>query len=444
MDASPNDNKNYQNALASVESALARLRDCPKEEKENLQSDLSQLSDMYQKAVNGRIEIVLFGEISTGKSALINALVGEAVTEVDVQGGWTKEVWGTNWEGSGYRVPGLENSEIVLVDTPGINEVKGQQRAELAETTARRADLIIFVTDSDINETEYTALLELAAVNKPIILVLNKQDLYTEQQKSDLRKALISKVGDLVPNERLVETSAHPRAIEYVIEKEDGRESTEWKQPEPDIEQLKSLILKILQAEGLDLIALNAAMFAADKSDKIVALRVSMRNERATQVIWSFATTKALVVAFTPFPLFDIVGGLAVDALMVATLSRVYGINMSMNQSRGLAKAIAKAAGFLALSQLTEWSSSIFKGITGTMGTLVTAIPQGAAAGFSSYIVGTAAKHYFEHGGSWGGQSAKKVVRAILAETDRDSVLNNIKEEIRKRMQLNRHAKKSS
>ena len=444
MSESPNENKNYQNALSSVEAALARLRDCPKEEKENLQSDLAQLSDMYQKAVNGRIEIVFFGEISTGKSALINALVGEAVTEVDVQGGWTKEVWGTQWEGSGYRIHGLENSEIVLVDTPGINEVKGQERAELAETTARRADLIIFVTDSDINETEYTALLELAAVNKPIILVLNKQDLYTEQQKSDLREALIKKVGDLVPNERLVETAADPRAIEHVIEQPNGRETTEWKQPEPDVDQLKTLILKILQAEGLDLIAINAAMFAADKSDKIAALRVSMRNTRASQVIWSFATTKALVVALNPFPLVDIAGGLVVDALMIATLSRVYGLNMSMNQSRGLAKAIAKAAGFLALSEIPQYLGSIFKGITGTLGTVLTAVPQGAAAGFSSYIVGTAAKHYFEHGGSWGGQSAKKVVREILSETDRDSVLNHIKEEIRKRMTLNRHAKKQT
>ena len=41
------------------------------------------------------------GEISTGKSALINALVGRDVAAVDVQGGWTKEIWKVNWEGSG-------------------------------------------------------------------------------------------------------------------------------------------------------------------------------------------------------------------------------------------------------------------------------------------------------------------------------------------------------
>ena len=36
-------------------------------------------------------------------------------------------------------------------------------------------------------------------------------------------------------------------------------------------------------------------------------------------------------------------------------------------------------------------------------GTVLTALPQGAAAGYGSYIVGQAAKYYFEHGASWGG-----------------------------------------
>ena len=78
--------------------------------------------------------------------------------------------------------------------------------------------------------------------------------------------------------------------------------------------------------------------------------------------------------------------------------------------------------------------------MTGTLGTALTIIPQGAAAGFSSYIIGQAAKHYFEHGGSWGANSPKQVVKQILAQTDRDSVLQHIKDEIRKKLDWNRHA----
>ena len=147
------------------------------------------------------------------------------------------------------------------------------------------------------------------------------------------------------------------------------------------------MILETLGKEGLGLLALNAAMYAADKSDRISALRVSMRDKRADQVIWTMAATKAVVVAANPIPYVDIVGGVAVDALMIVTLSKVYGLSFSMSQARGLAKAISGAAGIYALGELTNWGASTFKLLTGTLGTALTMLPQGAATGFTSYII---------------------------------------------------------
>ena len=161
----------YEQAIAALEHALGKLARCSDVEKRKLQGELRQLRDMHHKLLKGQVEIIVFGEISTGKSALINALVGNVVSSVDVQGGWTREVWQYGWQTVGYRVPGLESSQVVLVDTPGLNEVGGQERGEMAREAARRADLILFLTDSDLNETEYSALVMLASVNKPIIVV---------------------------------------------------------------------------------------------------------------------------------------------------------------------------------------------------------------------------------------------------------------------------------
>lgn len=417
------------------------MRGCDPAEQEKLQTDISQLNDMYKKITTGRVEIVIFGEISTGKSAMINALIGKTVAEVDVQGGWTKQVWGTEWDGSGHRIPGLETSEIVLVDTPGINEVGGLDKADLAETTARKADLILFVTDSDLNDTEYSALLTLAAVQKPIILVFNKKDLYPPADLESLLELLGKRVDGIIPANHIVTTAADPRKIEYIVEQESGSSVEEWRKPEPDVGDLKSLILETLEKEGLGLIALNAALYAADKSDKIATIRVQMRNKKADQVIWTSAATKAIVVAFAPGLGVDIVSGVAIDAMMLVTLSRVYGLSFSLAQARGLAKAIGKAAGWFALGELTSWGASAIKALTISLATAVTAIPQGAAAGFSSYIIGQAAKKYFEQGGSWGHESAKSVVADILKNTDKDSVLNHLKDEIRQKLNWNRHAK---
>src|SRR5690349_2343845 len=72
----------YKHALAAVERTLEKLKGCSPEEKGRLQEDFHQLQDLLKKLTSGKVEIVVFGEISTGKSALINALIGEAVASV--------------------------------------------------------------------------------------------------------------------------------------------------------------------------------------------------------------------------------------------------------------------------------------------------------------------------------------------------------------------------
>lgn len=438
------EDENYRRAIASVEQTLAKLRNCPADEREKLAKDFADLVLLSEKLESGRVDIVIFGEISTGKSALINALIGKAVADVDVRGGWTKEVWRLPWDGCGYIVPGLANSQVVLVDTPGLNEVGGAERGDMAREAAEQAELILFVTDSDLNETEYTALQAIVSLNKPVILVLNKIDIYSPQQRERLMDVLRGeRVASLLPPENIVQTAADPREVEYVIEGADGKVRSEWRQPPPKIEDLKLRILEVLDREGLALIALNAAMYAADKSDRIASLRIVLRERRATQTIAGFAVTKAVAVALNPFPVADVLGGSAVDIAMVLALSRIYGLEMSWMHAKKLVASVFHAAGWVLLGELATSSlSSLLKLPTGGLSIAVSAIPQGSAAGFGSYIVGLAAKYYFEHGSSWGGEAPKTVVNRILEQTDKQSIIENLRAEIKRKLSTNPHAKK--
>lgn len=433
----------YSEAMATVQHAIAQLDGCSEAEKAALAKELSDLESISQKLEMGRVEIVIFGEIDTGKSALINALVGRAVAEVDVRGGWTKEVWSASWTGCGYVVPGFEHSQVVLLDTPGINEVDGGQRATMAHDAAARADLILFVTDSDLNQTEYNALVQLGATHKPIILVLNKIDNYTPVQRAHLREALSdSRMRGIIDPADVVETAADPLPREYIIAAADGTERSEMRTPPPQVEDLKARILEVLERDGKALVALNAAMYAADKSDRIAALKVRMRDEQATKIIWSYAAMKSIGVAVNPVPAADVLGGSAVDVTMVVTLAHVYGISLTWANARSLIVSILKAAGWVtAVEWATHAAASLFKGLTFGTGTALTALPQGAAAGYGSYIVGQAAKYYFEHGASWGGEAPKTVVARILQATDKQSVLERLKAEINAKLQLNKYAK---
>jgi GTPase len=437
--------RDYADAMGSVRHAIEQFAGCSDAEKLALKKELSDLEQISRKLEEGRVEIVLFGEIDTGKSALINALVGKAVAEVDVRGGWTKEVWSATWSGCGYVVPGLERSQVVLLDTPGINEVAGAERAAIAREAASRADLILFVTDSDLNHAEFTALGELAAGHKPIILVFNKIDNYTRAQREQLRAALSdSRLRGVVGPDDVVETAADPLPREYLIEGADGSVRSEQRQPPPDVESLKARILEVLDRDGKSLLALNAAIYAADKSDRIAALKVRMRDEQATAIIWSYAAMKSIGVALTPLPVADVVGGSAVDVTMVVTLAHVYGMSLTWNNARQLIESILKAAGWVMLGEMaTHLAASLFKGLTFGSGTVLTALPQGAAAGYGSYVVGQAAKYYFEHGASWGGEAPKAVIARILQATDKRSVLERLKSEINAKLHLNPYAKNS-
>jgi small GTP-binding protein len=433
----------YAASMAAIHAAIARFKGCNPDELRELAGDFDELGRMAEKLRAGRVDIVVFGEISTGKSALLNALCGEQRAAVNVRGGWTKDVWHVPWDSAGYCVPGFEDSQVVLVDTPGLNEVDGAHRAEMAHAAASRADLVVFVTDSDLNDTEYRALVELAASNKPLLLVLNKADLYRPDQLEDLLALFRGpRLAGIVRPENIVTAQADPRDVEYVIESANGSTRSEWRKPKPQVDEVRARIVELLAADGKALLALNAAIFAADKGDRMNALRVRFREEEAARVIWSFAATKAMVVAYNPVAVADVVGGIAVDAAMVVTLGRIYGISISMNNGRSLASSIAKSAGLVTVFEaLVSWASSAFKALTVGFGSVLTHIPQGAAAGFGSYIVGQAARYYFQHGASWGDQSPKQVVSQILENTDKQSVLQHLKSEILKKLAVNRHVK---
>ncbi len=368
------------------------------------------------------------------------------VTEVDVRGGWTREIWSVDWNGCGYCVPGLDESRVVLIDTPGLNEVGGESRTLVSRETADRADLVIFVTDSDLNETEFSALVTLASSDKPILVALNKTDLYSPEQQERLMDVLAEdRLKDIIPPENIICTSADPREMEYIIEDANGNTHSEWRRPEPRIEDLKVRILDVLERDGLALVALNAAMYAADKTDRVGAVRIRIRNDHANTTIWSYAVVKSLAVAVNQIPVADVLGGGAVDVTMILTLSRIYGIELTWANARKLVTSIIKAAGWVTLTELLTHSASwAFKALTLGWGTVVTAIPQGAAAGYGSYIVGQAAKYYFEHGASWGDEAPKTVISRILATTDKDSVLAQLKDEIKKKLPMNPHSREKS
>src|SRR5262245_6421689 len=286
--------------------------------------------------------------VSRGKSSVLNALVGQEVFKVGATHGTTVARAAQRWEQSTLGRPGLEGARLVLVDTPGIDEVGGEVRETLAREVARHADLILFVVSSDMQRTEIEALSKLREFQKQIILVFNQVDRYPEADRAQVyAKIKDERVRHLIRPEDVVMTAARPDPFKVKVQLPDGTTTVQWERPAPLIEPLKLRILDVLEREGKALVALNTLLLAGDLHEEIVAHKLRIREEAANRTIWNFALAKGAAVALNPIPVADMAGGLAVDVGMIVALSRVYGIPLTRRTATSLVKDMMLALGAL-------------------------------------------------------------------------------------------------
>lgn len=164
--------------LANVKAASEDL--------DTLGHSIRQLDDLFL--------LVIVGEFNSGKSAFINALLGqkllkEGVTPTTAQINILR--FGDRTDRSlveqNHQVVFLPIdllSEISIVDTPGTNAVI-REHEELTTHFVPRADLVLFITSADrpFTESERNFLERIRDWGKKVILVLNKVDLFQDEDE---------------------------------------------------------------------------------------------------------------------------------------------------------------------------------------------------------------------------------------------------------------------
>lgn len=392
--------------------------------KARLGEDYRQLQRLLDKLERGNVHVAVFGRVSVGKSALLNALAGREVFETSVLHGHTKHSAETLWQS-------FDSGGVFLLDTPGIDEVNGTERAQIADEVARQADVILFVIDGDMTDIEHQALRSLYQPTQPIVLVLNKADQYDDRQVAALLGNLRQQLRDILPAEHIVAAAAMPEKTLAFIEMPDGSEQEQWIGGEPQVEALRNLLWQLLQEKGQSYAALNASVFAGRMSEKVGAEIVAARKEVAERIIRHYALFKAVGVAVNPLPAVDLLA-LAADSGMVLHLSKVYGIELTRHEAGKLIRTIALQTGLLMGTVYgVQVLSSVLKGLTGGLSTVLTAGAQAGVAFYGSYVIGKAAQQYFAQGESWGSSGAKAVIEQIMADLDKEALIDEAKSSVK-------------
>ncbi|KAK9282279.1 hypothetical protein L1049_005193 [Liquidambar formosana] len=148
--------------------------------------------------------LVIVGEFNSGKSTVINALLGRRYLKDGVVP-TTNEITFLRYSELGSDeqqrcerhpdgqyicyLPAPILKEMNIVDTPGTNVIL-QRQQRLTEEFLPRADLLLFVISADrpLTESEVTFLRYTQQWKKKVVFVLNKSDLY--QNASELEEAI--------------------------------------------------------------------------------------------------------------------------------------------------------------------------------------------------------------------------------------------------------------
>ncbi len=159
------------------------------EDKDTLKKSILQADDF--------LLLVVVGEFNSGKSVLINALLGERLLEDGVTP-TTSQINVVRY-GESMRRTGLEDNillvyapvdllkDVSIVDTPGTNAIIREHEI-LTNQFVPRSDMVLFVTSADrpFTESERAFLEKVRDWGKKVVVVINKVDIL--QADTDLEK----------------------------------------------------------------------------------------------------------------------------------------------------------------------------------------------------------------------------------------------------------------
>ena len=303
--------------------------------------------------------------------------------------------------------------ELLITDTPGLLEVgvAGTDREQAARKLATEADLLLFVVDADLTQSEYSALAALRNIGKRFILVFNKMDRYTAADCDAIVQKLEQRISDGPADEAIVAISANPQPFQL--------ETGEWVQPAPKIVSLIRQIVTILRAEGEELVADNILLQAQRLGEDVRQIMDQERSRKANQLVNRFQWIGAGVIWVTPLPVVDLIATAAVNAQMVVEIGRVYGCEMDLERGKELALSLAKTLGGLGIV------TGVIEVVTVALelsigGYVVGKSIQSISAAYLTRIAGKSFVEYFRNDQDWGDGGISGVVQRQFELNRRD------------------------
>jgi len=187
--------------LSDLRVALARF-DLAAEDQATLERSIHQLDELFL--------LVIVGEFNAGKSAVINALLGQPVLEEGVTPTTTR-INLLKYGPTASRTVAESSVDVItapldllreinIVDTPGTNAIHREHEA-ITQEFVPRSDIVLFVTSADrpFTESERAFLQRIRDWGKKVVVVVNKIDiLETAEDVARIEAFIADNAGTLL------------------------------------------------------------------------------------------------------------------------------------------------------------------------------------------------------------------------------------------------------
>ena len=87
---------------------------------------------------------------------------------------------------------------LAIIDLPGLDDFD-EAVEKLAIEETMRSHVVVFLTDSDLTQTEMRVISKLRNTKKPMVIALNKSDRFADEEQSQIIQSLKTKTEKKYP-----------------------------------------------------------------------------------------------------------------------------------------------------------------------------------------------------------------------------------------------------
>ncbi len=275
---------------------------------------IDEIREQQRRKQSREIFIALFGEISTGKSSLVKALLPKADMQTDPRGGTTQQVTHYSWQAA-------SGDSVIIADLPGFNLENNPVILE----EARRAHLVVFLCDSDITRSQMEQLEVLLGIQKPLIVALNKIDQFSTSEARAIAENISQRTGIKRDDVVFIQTGGHEEVVRMLS---DGGEETITRDRAQDIEPLRTALQREIDSnhELMDQLRDTAVLLLA--AEKLAQARDIHREKQATELVQTYSKRAVIGALAAVAPGSDLIIQGLLATQLIRALCKLYGVSV--------------------------------------------------------------------------------------------------------------------